>query len=297
MDIKEYRKKHEDEVAHARTRRSAHGAPEEYRGKREADADTRAKMLCNIRMTSRNLDEVIPFFLDILGNKSEAVTVRSAALDMLSATEFVGKSFADYRPQVIDAVRELASDKSPTLRKNALEYLAQQRDDYARDILIAAVTAPEKAPVDQAKAIQLLSLDDHTNAADLVRSRFEDLSETAKEEAAHILGTDPKSADKLSEVMADKSVHERLRRIAAAGLKALNPQRFAERAGDVLVDSGESARLKAALVSMAQLARARQDPVVTSTLDGAVEIARSRTRSKTLKSAADRYLAAQRDGA
>jgi len=297
MDIKDYRKKHEDDVAQARASRSAHGAPEEFLGRREADADTRAKMLCKMRMTSRNLGELIPLFLDILGNKSEAVTVRSAALDMLSASEFAGKAFADYRPQVIDAVRALASDKSPTLRKNALEYLAQQRDDYARDILTAAVTAPEEAPVDQAKAIQLLSLDDHTNAADLVRGRFEDLSETAKEEAAYILGTDPTSADKLSEVMVDKTVRERLRRIAAAGLKALDLQRFAERAGVVLVDRGDSARLKAALVSMAQTARPRQNAVVTSALDSAVETARSRTRSKTLKSAAARYFAAQRDKA
>ncbi|MBP2236294.1 hypothetical protein J2Z31_002808 [Sinorhizobium kostiense] len=288
MDIKDYRRQQQDQVAKAREAGYVYAAPADIPGKGKAGADARAEAVCKIELNSRNLAERIHYLLELIGRKSETVAVRSAALDMLATAEFVGRAFADFRPQVIDAIRALADDKSPGLRQKALEYLAQESDDYARDILTGALVTPEKAPVSQAKAVQLLGLDDHTNAANLVRNQFDQLSPPAREEAVRILGTDPKSAPLLSQLVHDKTVGEKLRRITAAGLKALDAEQFAQTARDVLTDRSDSATLKAALVGMAQTISPAHN------LEGAIDTAQRRTKSKRLKDAAQRYFSTQR---
>jgi hypothetical protein len=286
MDIKDYRREQEAHVARAKEAGYGQTVPQEIPSKGEANADARAQAICRLELNSRNLGERIPYLLDLLGRKTETVSVRRAALDMLTTAEFVGSAFLDFRPQVIEAMRVLAEDKSPVLRQKALEYLAQENDEYARDILTEALNAPQNAPVSQAKAIQLLGLDDHSNAVDLVRSQFEQLSPAAREEAVHLLGTDPKSVPLLTNLVNDKTIGEKLRRVTAAGLKAIDSERFTQAARDVLTDRSDSAALKAAIVSMAQTMR----PVPA--LDTAIDAAQRQTKSKTLKDAARRYFAA-----
>ncbi|AJD43567.1 hypothetical protein IE4872_PC00026 (plasmid) [Rhizobium gallicum] len=288
MDIKDYRQEQQDHVVRAKEAGYSHTVPQDIPAKGAADSDARAQAICRLELNSRNLGERIPYLLDLLGRKTETVAVRRAALDMLTTAEFVGGAFLDFRPQVIEAMRALAEDKSPVLRQKALEYLAQENDDYARDILTEALNTPENAPVGQAKAVQLLGLDDHANAADLVRNQFEQLSPAAREEAVHLLGTDPKSVPLLSNLVKDKTVGEKLRRVTAAGLKAIDSERFAQTARDVLADRSDSATFKAAIVGMAQT----MSPV--HALDTVIDAAQRHTKSKTLKDAARRYFAAPR---
>ncbi|CAN7769694.1 HEAT repeat domain-containing protein [Rhizobium leguminosarum] len=288
MEIKDYRQQQLEMVAKVREAGDTRTGLGDIPGKGQGRSDTRVDAIKRLDLNSSNLAERIPFLLDLLGSNSETVAVRSAALDMLTTAEFIGRVFSDFRPQVIEAMRKLTGDKSPVLRQKALEYLAQESDDFARDILTEALHNPENAPVSQAKVVQLLGLDDHANAADLVRNQFDQLSAPAREEAVRILGTDPKSAALLSRLVNDKSVDEKLRRITAAGLKAVDTERFAQTARKVLADSSDSAALKTALVGMAHTLGAAHN------LDGAIETAQNTTKSRTLKKAARRYFATPR---
>ncbi len=292
MDIKSYRQQQEELINNASGYGKGDHSPDDIPGRRDASAEERADALCQLAIDPENLDERVKYLLEILGRKSEAVTVRSAAIDMLQTAAFVSSDFGDHQPAIIETMQVLATDPSPTLRERALEYLVQHNDSYARDILTEALQAPGKGKVKQEKAVQLLGIDDHENAATLVREQFEDLSGKAREEAVRVLSADTKSFDKLVGIMRDKSAGHKLRRLTAAGLRELDRTGFFEQAREVLEDSGDSANLKASIVSMAE--REVMAKLHLEGLDEAVEQAEKRTQSKALKSASKKYFNARK---
>ena len=214
----------------------------------KSGARERARALAAMPLTQDNLDERIPQLLSVLAKKSEAVSVRLAALSALSTAAFTGLSYQAHRPQVIDVLRTVATDRSPTLRAAALERLALENDDYARDVLTESLTSSGPDVVPPAKAIQLLGLDDHGEAVSLVRRLFDTLDDDAKEEAVRVLASDPnaKGTFCLRSWQTGRLARESGER-ARPGLQALDPTAFLGTAAQVVADPDDDPRVQGGL--------------------------------------------------
>src|SRR5205823_7431772 len=96
------------------------------------------------------------------------------------------------------------------------------------------------------KALQLLSLDDHANIADLARNVFDKTADLGLKEAAlRVLSVDPKSQGLLAKLLEDKSQPKSLRALSATGLYILNPQKFADIAQKIVKDHGDYEDIRA----------------------------------------------------
>src|SRR5262249_36220343 len=134
----------------------------------------------------------------------------------------------------------------PKLRAAALEVLALEKDDFARQTLVNGLDDPGQAIVPVEKAVQLLANDDHgvaiPHARKILAGTF---SNDAKEEALRVLSTDPNAGNLLAGILADQSQPTQLRSISAFSLREVDPKRFENVARGIVLNAQEDEAVRA----------------------------------------------------
>jgi hypothetical protein len=295
MDVKEYRKAYEAELE-ASSNESA-GTLHTF-ALSPADSDAASRRMSeigNLSLTGQDLGNNISKLLEVLASSAEILAVRLAALQALRAALFLGEQFAPYRVEFLKILRQLVRPEvDAALREGAIEVLAAEKDPDIQEMLkkgLADQKSPLIAPV---KALQLLSLDDHSNIADLARDVFHKTADLAVKEAAlRILASDPKSQDLFAQLLEDKSQPKSLRTLSATGLDYLNPQKFADIAQRIVKDQHDFEDIRAS--TLGALANTPLHQVIrdnTGFLD-AVKNLSAQSPLADLRAAAGRFLAKQ----
>jgi hypothetical protein len=232
----------------------------------------------------------IAIFRDV----SRPSETRLAALHNVQTATFLGSKFDRYRPKFLEALRAVAAEPDEgEVRTGALELLALEKDDVARQLLLKGFQDPDKALVPAAKAMQLLSHDDHGVAIPIARKIVAgDYDVAAKGEALRVLASDPDSERLLIDILSDRSQPQQLRSVSASGLRKVNPKQFEKLAQAIVVDEGEDDGVRAsALGALNHMlgSSGKADPGFTaavSTLDMA-------EKPDALRSATARFLQMQ----
>jgi len=173
-------------------------------------------------------------------DSSQPAEARQAALRDIQTATFAGPGFDRYRASFRDALRAVAEDRSETLRTQALEMLAIDKDEVAQQLLLRGLRNPGQALVSAAKAVQLLAHDDHGAAIPVARDILAgDHDLETKEEALRALVSDPNSTGLFANILADRTQPQRLRSLSASGLRLVDPQRFTELAQRIVTDDRE----------------------------------------------------------
>jgi hypothetical protein len=256
MDVKDYRERYEAELA-------AHDAGAGLRSPglaaTAAAGDATQQRLTEIKRVPSDraeFNQKIPALLATLRDADQPAIVRHAALKALGAATFLGEIFAPYRADYLNTLRQIAQPGTdPELRESALGVLAAEKDPGTQQLLRAGLLDPKSALVAPAKALQLLSFDDHAGIADIALNLFHNTADLAVKEAAlRVLATDPKSQDLFQQLLQDKSQPLSLRTLSATGLHFLNPQKFADVARTIVMDHSDSEDIRA--TSLGALANA-----------------------------------------
>jgi hypothetical protein len=264
-----------------------------YRERYQAELAKAAKSLeesAAAPLEAQDLEEQVEALLATLRDPAAAVADRTAALEELAALDFLGPRFAPFRAAYKEALREVATDRPRELRVRALEVLAIDRDGYAQELLVQGLREPRKALVPEAKAIQLLGYDDHADIVPLAREVFERGSGPAREEALRVLATDPESEQLFDRLLKDKSEKRRIRQLSASGLQSLNPEAFDKTARRIVADEGDYNDIRAtALAALTHGREARETPADPKLVETVQKAAES-TSSRSIRSAARRFL-------
>jgi hypothetical protein len=290
MGVSDYRKRYEAELAKATPPKARGKTAGRARTAKRASAATRAKEIAAEPLDKERLPERVEELLTILRDREEPSTVRLAALQALAALDFLGPRFAPFRADYKQALREVATDPERKLRVDALEILAVDKDPYAQELLVGGLKAPKDALVSEAKAIQLLGYDDHTEVVPLVREVYKRAKGVAREEALRLLAADPQSEKLFDRLLKDKKEKRSVREISASALQSLNPEAFEKSARKILVDESDYDDIRA--VSLSALTHGREarqkrtDPKLVDT----VQKIGKKTRSRAMRASVQRFL-------
>jgi hypothetical protein len=180
--------------------------------------------------------------LDVLRDKEQPIEVRFAALQSLGAAGFSSPDFAAIQGDYIAALREVATDADPEMRRRALGILAREKDGFALKKLLDGLKNPAEALLPPEKALQLLGSDIHTDAYPVAREILKNPpNPTARREALRLLASDASSAPTFESILQDKKETPEIRQISAAALHALKPEKLQEYAREILLDPSEHA--------------------------------------------------------
>ena len=291
MDVEEYRKRYEAELAEAAPppRRPGRAAERAAADERASPAE-RADAIAAAPLDDKNLPERVAELLVTLRNREEPLRVRMAALQALGAIEFLGPRFAPFRAEYMQALREVATDPERELRESALELLAMDKDPYAQQLLVRGLEEPKEALVSDAKAIQFLGYDDHADIVPLARQVYKRAKGAAREEALRVLATDPQSEKLFTRLLKDKSESASIRRISASGLQSLNPDAFEKTARKIVADESDDDDIRAtSLAALAHGREAREKPADPKLVDTVQKLG-AKTRSRAMRSSIQRFL-------
>jgi hypothetical protein len=292
MDVRDYRRAYEAELAAAAD--DASRTPHTF-GLAPANAVTARRMteIGSLPLTSENFDQDVPRLLQVLSSVGEALPVRLVALQSLRAAMVVGEQFAPYRVAFLQALRQLARpDVDAPLREEATSVLAAEKDPSIQDALKTELSNQSPTLVPLVKALQLLSLDDHSNVADLARDLFHRATDLAVKEAAlRILAADAGSRDLFTSLLEDKSQPKSLRALSATGLSILDPHKFADVAQKIVEDQGDFEDIRA--TALGALANVPHQQVIRDNTDflDVVRNLTGQTPLSNLREAAGRFLA------
>lgn len=293
MDIKEYRRAYEAELA-ASANDSAGTLQSFSLSPSDSDAvSRRMSEVGNLSLSGQSLADNIPRLLDLLASSAEILPVRLAALQALRAALFLGEQFAPYRVNFLKILRQLARPEvEAPLREGATEVLAAEKDPDIQEALKKGLADQTSVLVAPVKALQLLSLDDHANIADLALDAFHKTADLAVKEAAlRILAAAPKSQDLFARLLQDKSQPKSLRALSATGLNSLNPQEFADIAQKIVKDDKDYEDIRA--TTLGALANTPLHHVIRDNGDflDKVKNLNVQTPLGNLRAAAERFLA------
>jgi hypothetical protein len=217
---------------------------------RTADLTRRTLALETISVDFARHQELIDLALALVRDTSEPAKLRWAALTELRASTFRGPVFAARRAEFLDTLRGLVDDPDPALRDQALEILAQEKDDYAQRRLLEGLQQPARALVAPERAIQFLGYDVHAEHYPILRELVrQPPNPLARLESIRVLGSDPNAKDLLTEILTNRQEDPEVRTASAASLQALAPEEFAELAKRIVLDENEDAGLRAAGIS------------------------------------------------
>ena len=283
MDVKQYRKRYEAELAKA-------GEPKRRADEGADEPAARAEAIAAAPLEPDDLAERVPELLGTLRDRDEAIAVRAAALDALAALDFLGPRFEPFRADYRQALRDVATDPRRELRESALELLAIEKDPWAQDLLMRGLKQPEDAVVPEAKAIQLLGYDDHAEIVPLAQEVFERSTGTAREEALRVLATDPQSAQLFTRLLKDKSETASIRAISASGLQSLDPAAFEKTARKIVTDETDYNEIRATtLAALAHGRESREKPADPKFVETVQQLT-GKTRSTAMRASIRRYL-------
>jgi len=219
-------------------------------------AKQRVAAMAEVPLAACEKDENLQGMLNVLGNKTEKIEVRLAALQSLQAASFSVIAFESCRSDYIAALRRVVDDSDPELRQRVLGILAREKDGFALKKLLEGLRHPEKALVPPEKALQLLSYDVHAEAYPIAREIVANPpNSTAKREALRLLAADAKGAPSLGKVLREKTGSAEIRQISAAALHVLRPDRLRKHAREILLDTTEKDQIQeTSLAALTQFA-------------------------------------------
>lgn len=290
MDVAEYRKRYEAELAKAAppkgSRRAAGQAAEEA-----TTPAARVEAIAAAPLDEKNRPKWVAELIAILRNRDEPLEVRMAALQALGALDFLGPRFAPFRAEYKQALRDVATDPERALRESALDLLAIARDPFAQELLVRGLKEPKKAVVSEALAIQFLGYDDHhAEVVPLAREVFARAKGVAREEALRVLAADPDSEKLFSRLLKDKSEKASIRRLSASGLQSLNPGAFEKAARGIVADESDHDDIRTtSLAALAHGREAREKPSDPKLVDAVQKLGET-TRSPAMRSSIRRFL-------
>lgn len=230
----------------------------------------RVKAMSQVPLAAVENDDNSQALLAILRNRDEPVDVRLSALQQLAAASFSAEGFESWRGDYIVTLREVATDSDTEIRQRALGLLARENDGFAEKTLLEGLQNPEKALVPPEKALQLLGYNVHAEAYSVAREIVKQPPNAdAKREALRLLAADPESTQLFEKVLLNKDELRENRQISASALQTLDPDKFQERARDLLLDKSEYDDIQAtALTALTQFgddaAIAEDKPLLTS---------------------------------
>lgn len=252
MDIEQQRKTYLAEIESAATDVAATSTPGElttYATSDGSDAQKMCDMIRALPLDQQTYRPSVRALLDILGNDSLETAPRLAALGQLGAAEFQPAEFADFHAEFIDLLRRLSLSPDKDIRTAALERLTLTNDAEAQKLLREGLEKARKALVPAAKAVQLLSRDDHGGSIPLFRRLAASAKGQIREQALRALSSDTKSVPLFETIAGDKTEKTQLRQIAAVNLKNTSATRFAKFASNLVLDNKEDDKLRAVAVS------------------------------------------------
>lgn len=192
------------------------------------------------KLASGEATSGVPELLQILRDSSEPIDARLTALSALQAASFSVIAFEDLRGDYLAALRAVADDPDPELRQRVLGILAREKDGFAQKKLLAGLEEPKEALVPAAKALQMLGYDVHTEAYSMARKILASPpSQAAKREALRLLGADATATSIFEKILGDKDEKPEFRRLSAAALQALAPEKLQRQARELLLDRDE----------------------------------------------------------
>jgi hypothetical protein len=192
-------------------------------------------------------------------------------------------------------LRTVSDDSDASLREQALEILAQRKDEYGQRRLLEGLKDPSQALVPPGKAVQLLGYDIHAEHYPILRNMVQNPpSPEAKEEAIRLLAGDPESKELLKSRLKDKEEYRRVRNASAAALQSLAPEEFEEQAKQIVYDPEEYDELRATAINALTLFADRETLNQDADLTGRVEQLRDQASSAEVERTADRFLRKQR---
>ncbi len=293
MDIKKYRARCEAELEKYD---DSYGAmmPAQLQAvleKKVGTAHERAEAVANSDFISEDVDKLIQSYLNTIADGSEAVVVRLSAIDKMEELAFLGPQFAPHRAEYLDVLSDLIDDPSSTLRQRAIETLAMENDAEIHASLLEGLKHESKAQVPAAVALQLLTYNDHSEAAPTVRKIFKSLDDRAKEEAIGLLSGDPASSDFIGKLLRDTSQSESLRQIAANALQSLDPEKFEKIARKIVANEDDDDNIRATCLSAIDIAQFSDKSKPTQSFTKSV--AGLETRSTNFRRVIKRFLANQ----
>jgi hypothetical protein len=241
-----------------------------------------------------NSDAYIEQMLEVLQDKSAKVDARLDALQSLQAATFSVITFEPHRGEYIAALRSVADDKDPEIRRRVLGILARENDGFAQKRLMDGLKDPSQALVPPEKALQLLSYDVHAGAYDIARKiAAEPPNPTARREALRVLAADANSAPLFEKLLRDKSEMSEIRQLSAAALQSLKPDELQKAARDILLDKSDYDEIKATSLSALTHFGNESDLAADTSLQKHVDQL-SKTASKKIKPSAKQFLAKYR---
>jgi tyrosinase len=184
-------------------------------------------------------EEFVSLLLSILTDLSEPAELRKTVMLQIRVLGFEGSAFKQFRPLVVEGLRQLIRDKDKHVALEAIDLLAYQKDEWLQRELIAGLENAEKAIVSDEAAVFYLSLDPH-NFLDLFRKVAEESSdEKAKIMAIHALSSDTNSKDFLLSLFENKTQSSEVREASAHALDAQNPDLFLAKSVETFKDEKE----------------------------------------------------------
>lgn len=191
--------------------------------------------------------------LAILEDSSNSVRDRCDAMQSIQAASFSALDFDSVRSDYVAVLRKVSRDPDAELRQRALGHLARINDAPTQKALLDGLKNPAKALVPAEKALQLLGYDPHSGAYDAAREILKNPpNEATKREAVRMLSSDPQSAPLLEKVLANKQESVEVRRMSAAALHALQPDKLQNWANKAVLDDAEDNEMVATCLTAIQ---------------------------------------------
>lgn len=261
---------------------------------REEDAELREAALYALDIEVGQRHDLIDLVIGLLRDSAEPAGMRLAALQVLQQSSFSAAVFSPKRPEYLTALRSIIDDRDASLSQQALEILAQEKDEYAQRRLLEGLEDPSQALISPEKAVQLIGYDIHAEHYPVLRDMVQNPpSLEAKQEAVRLLAADATSTELLADILKDKGESREVRNASAVALQSLAPAEFEEQAKQIVLDDDEYDDLRAtainALTQFADQEALSQD----SELTRRVEQLRDAAPSEEVERMADRFLSKQ----
>jgi len=255
---------------------------------RNAPPAERAAALHALAPRQRNDEEFVQLLLKLAGDSSEPPELRSGVLRILRQLRFSSVLLNQKRAQLIETLRPIIDDPDPTLRQDALEMLAQEKDEYVQRRLLESLTGQAPLPAALEKTVQLLGYDIHAEHFPVLRDIAKNApTATARREAVRLLASDPQSIQLLREIFHDKNEDQEVRRASANGYLSLDPAGFEQEAKKIVLDPAEDGDVRAA--SLSALTHFAHPSTRDEELNGYVEALGKRDLPKPLEDAVRTY--------
>ncbi len=219
----------------------------------------------------------------ILGDKSEPVSVRMAALGVIELAGFSAPAFEKCRGDYMAMLRKVLPDADEELRGHALSILSSEGDGYAQKRLLEGLKDGKKALVPPEQALQLLGYNVHTDVYPVARAIVnKPPNEGARLEALRLLAADASSNKLFEQLLRDKKETPDVRQLCAVALQSIKPDSMYAYAKELLNDDSEDEDLQATcLTALAQFARIGDDDALVKQVQGL----KDKGKSKLKKSA------------